>query len=234
MGKIITSMYSSEQELVDSFKHISKVFARDILGKKPTKIFVIEEFDSQHGVADIVIGSYKPHLSRKKIRKSINFNWVSPLGLLNIGDKFESTDFMSKYDISMRAATKTLSEYVTAGFLKQTSLESFTVVKPYEPITETVVSIEAKIKNWKKALTQAKRYQRFSNISFVLLDERYSCPAIKNIDMFVSMNIGLMTMKDHSYTIHFTPDRKEQESSQYFLRFNEVAYSFFKKTFVAA
>jgi hypothetical protein len=227
-------MYTSEQELVDDFKVISKKFTRDLLGKNPTKIFIIEEFDSQNGIADIVIGTYKPHLSRRKLRKSINFNWVSPLSTLHVGDRFETDFFMSKYDISRRSAIRTLSEYVTAGFIEQTSSNNFIVIKPYEAITEIIVSIEAKMKNWKKALNQAKRYQRFSNLSFVLLDESSSCAAIKNIDLFKKLNIGLTTMKDKNYTIHYMPNHKEQSDSQYFLRFNEVAYSFFKKTFVTA
>lgn len=58
------------------------------------------------------------------------------------------------------------------------------------------MAIEFKLRNWKRALTQAYRYKSFSNYSIVILDEHYIRPALLNLDMFIKANIGLCGLSD--------------------------------------
>jgi len=218
-------MYNSEQDLVNSFKSLSKRFLSDEFNTKTTRTFLIQEFDSLNGVADLVLGTYLPHTVTKAARCPIDINWVTPLASLSIGDAISVDEFMATYTVTKNTASKILRDYVKGGFLQLIDNKEYKVIKSYAPILDNVISIEAKLKNWHRALNQAYRYKRFSNFTFVLLEEKYSNPAIKNLDLFERMGVGLITMQDLKYKMHSTPARKEVNNSPYFHRVNEVAYT---------
>jgi hypothetical protein len=218
-------MYNSEQDLVNSFKSLSKKFLSDVFNTKTTRTFLIQEFDSLNGVADLVLGTYLPHTVTKTARSPIDINWVTPLASLNIGDAISADEFMAAYTVTKNTASKILRDYAKGGFLQQIDNKEYKVIKSYAPILDNVISIEAKLKNWQRALNQAYRYKRFSNFTFVLLEEKHSSPAIKNLDLFEKMGVGLITMQGMKYNMHSTPARKEVNNSPYFHRVNEVAYT---------
>lgn len=60
------------------------------------------------------------------------------------------------------------------------------------------IAFEMKIKNWRRALTQAYRYSAFAHYSYVIMDEAFCRPAIQNIDMFQKSNIGLLSIDINS------------------------------------
>lgn len=77
--------YSAETLLVSAFEEFVGAFSRAVLGSERSKRFVIKEFDSQMGIADIVIGTYQlPSLRQRHSRNSINENWVFPLTRLEV------------------------------------------------------------------------------------------------------------------------------------------------------
>jgi len=173
-------MFNTEQELVNTFLSMSKTFVNKFFNKSVARQFAIEEFDSKFGIADIVVGSYRPYLSSRKIRKSVDPNWLTPLVYLELNTTINVEQFMSTFHVSQKTARQKLKEYSNANFVKPVSKTEFKIVKKYEPVIDNVISFEAKLRNWKKALSQAYRYKRFSNYSFVLLDEKYINPALKN------------------------------------------------------
>lgn len=225
-------MYVTEQDLVNSFKRLSSRFLRDVSNTKTDRTFLVEEFDSLNGIADLVLGTYRPRT--KTDRLPVDINWITPLTSFNAGDVVSVDEFMENYTVARSTASKILHGYVKAGFLLQRGKGLFDVAKTYSPILETVISIEAKLKNWQRALQQAHRYKRFSNFSFVLLEEKYSNPAIKNLPLFEKMGIGLITMYEQTYTVHSIPYRQEIKPSEYFYRINEVAYSTVAKSSVCS
>ncbi len=224
-------MYNSEQDLVDSFRKKSKRFLSDLTQKRSiSKYFMLEEFNSNFGVADIVLGTYRPYFSKRINRKTVDENWVSALARFNIDEIIDVESFMASCFISKNTARKKLKEYSEAEFLKPIKPNKYKIIKEYETITDTVVSIEAKLKNWQRALNQANRYKKFSHYSFVMMDEKYSSPAILNLNTFKKLEIGLITMNNDNqqYKIHCIPERKKQDKSSYYLKVNEAAYSFFR------
>lgn len=218
-------MYDSEQDLVNSFKSLSKRFLSDVFNSKTSRTFLLQEFDSLNGVADLVLGTYLPRTITKSARCPIDVNWVTPLASLSIGDSISVEEFVSVYAVAKNTASKVLRDYTKAGFLLPIDKKAYRVIKSYVPILDNVISIEAKLKNWQRALQQAYRYKRFSNFTFVLLEEKHSSSAVKNLDLFEKMGVGLITMQDMEYRLHSTPARKEVNNSPYFHRVNEVAYT---------
>jgi hypothetical protein len=60
----------------------------------------------------------------------------------------------------------------------------------------SIVAIELKLKNWRRALVQAYRYRAFANQSFVILDEAFCKNALLNLSMFEQYNVGLASFNN--------------------------------------
>lgn len=225
-------MFTSEKELMSTFKNRTEDFlARVCPQTYGNNIFMIEEFDSYNGIPDLVIGTFASSLRNSEKRTSIDRNWVFPLTELAIGDVLFVKNFSVTYGITENTARKILKSYEVAGFLRKISRIEFQVIKQYEILTKSIISIEGKLKNWRRALQQAQRYRRFSNLSFVLLEKRYSRSAECNIRLFSSANIGLVVMNEHDYTIKHMPLWNNIKISEYVLRLHEAAFSAYTSTF---
>jgi hypothetical protein len=223
-------LFNREEELVDAFTSKSNDLLKALLKKTVSRSFLIHEFNSYYGVADVVLGTMKATLSRNKKRESVNPNWITPLAALRRGERISLDSFCGSHGLSKSTARKYLNEYTCAGFLEKTEVSTYKVIKEYKPVTDLVVSVEAKLRDWKKALTQAQRYKRFSDLAFVLLDGAQSASAIKNIEEFRGKNIGLLCLTDDDLEVHFVPERKENKIPEYYLRFNEIAYDHYTTT----
>lgn len=57
-----------------------------------------------------------------------------------------------------------------------------------------VISIEAKIRNWRRALVQAQTYMLCSDKAYVALPERIACNALEHQEMFYRRGVGLMSI----------------------------------------
>jgi hypothetical protein len=56
------------------------------------------------------------------------------------------------------------------------------------------VAVEAKLANWRTALTQAYRYKAFSHLAYVALDESRARTAIRELVLFQRSGVGLRTV----------------------------------------
>jgi len=74
--------------------------------------------------------------------------------------------------------------------------------------TYLTIAIEFKLKNWKRALSQAFKYRSFANLSFVILDNAFIKPALKNIELFEKSNIGLISYDGNNVIFHHRPSNK--------------------------
>ncbi len=73
-----------------------------------------------------------------------------------------------------------------------------------------IVSLELKLNNWKKALTQAFKYRCFSNLAFVIIDADNIHAAIRNKSLFERYNIGLSSFdKNGTLVNHYSPKFQE-------------------------
>ena len=92
---------------------------------------------------------------------------------------------------------------------------SFSGKPPFTPI----ISIEAKLSDWRRALLQACRYTQYSHESWVLLDTANTSPAIKEISQFSRTGIGLASFStDGQLFIHQQAKFREPSSEEKFWR----------------
>ena len=70
----------------------------------------------------------------------------------------------------------------------------------------SIISFELKLKNWKRAAKQAFRYKSFSNLSYVVLANKYAKTAIEHIEFFEKYNIGLAKFdENNNFEILYKP-----------------------------
>jgi predicted transcriptional regulator len=223
--------FTSENILIETFLAKPKAFFRNVTGKELKRYYVLREFDSGYGVADIVIGSFAPYLSVKNLRSCVDVNWAGALVNSQNNNIFSAKDFAKIYGVSMSTARNKLNQFVSAGFMKKNNQANYSVDKEYKVAVGTSIALEAKLQKWKQALNQARRYQKYADYSFVLLDKRFSAPAEDNIEEFSKHNVGLVTMSGHTASIHYLPKSSGAPRNMYFYKFNEAVYQYFKSTY---
>lgn len=78
-----------------------------------------------------------------------------------------------------------------------------------------VVTLEFKLKNWKRALEQSKLSKLYSNLSFVVISSAGLTPALKNINSFIREEVGLATFTKQGLEILYCPTAKAPISDIY-------------------
>ena len=71
----------------------------------------------------------------------------------------------------------------------------------------TVFAFEVKLRDWRKAIMQANRYRFFAHVAIVVLPEDGCGAALKFLDTFHVLDVGLWSfdVKSRRITSHFTP-----------------------------
>lgn len=156
---------------------------------------IYNEFEAGFGRPDIVLCSNPSNdaLGGMKALEKINPR-LAPLLATKVARKISShkelaracgTSERNAKRIAAALASKDLLEF-KSGLKNNLKIQSIKT-----PPFKYVVSIEAKLRDWKKALTQAYRYKTFSNQSWVLLDEAHISPALKSTNSFKNYGVGL-------------------------------------------
>lgn len=74
-------------------------------------------------------------------------------------------------------------------------------------------AFELKLRNWKRALTQAYRYSAFAHYSSVVLDYAHVQPALENLYLFKRSNIGLLTIDTNNNIVWYNRPKYQQPYS---------------------
>lgn len=85
------------------------------------------------------------------------------------------------------------------------------------------VAFEFKLRNWKKALSQAYKYSAFAQYSYVIILEDNIKPVLKSMELFKKSNIGLISIS-HTGKLKLLnkPKLKEPYSEQLKNKFNHI------------
>lgn len=156
---------------------------------------IYNEFEAGFGRPDIVLCSAPTNDALGDIKSLEKINpRLAPLLTTKVARKISSHQELARAcGTSERNAKRITTELVSNNLLKikRDKNNSLQIKSIKTPPFRYVVSIEAKLRDWKRALTQAYRYKTFSNQSWVLLDEAHISPALKSIDSFKNLEIGL-------------------------------------------
>ena len=82
----------------------------------------------------------------------------------------------------------------STGAMQINSDNKFVLSNEIENLQATVVAAEAKLRNWKQALSQAKRYKEFANIVFVAMDASNIPQSEEILFEFMNEEVGLCVL----------------------------------------
>lgn len=193
------SPFVNEEMIVNAFR--SFVTERDNIQLYRQYI----EMETGNGVCDIVLMKRRKDWDKHSCLASLNPNWVNPFIDLPYRKTFSPDALLQSTCYSPSTVEKLLKQCERIGYVKRCRSGWMKVVQPRPPFTQ-IFAVEAKRRDWKRALFQATRYLEFANQAWVLLDNFHSRPAIANIAQFRKRNVGLFTIgSDGRLTTIFAP-----------------------------
>lgn len=194
--------FQAEIDLVEALKSTIKSF----YNRNYVRVF--EEVSLGYGIADIVISDLKAYKSEPTNSEFIlNHNDVNVLDFIQKKGTSSSKDIIDITRCSKLSVKRSLNKLLDRGYLIEHE-GSFEVSNDYELPFRNNYAIEAKLKDWKRALKQAYRYRWFAEYSFVVLDSHHSSAALKNLDVFEKYNVGLASIStDGVLHRHYNPKR---------------------------
>ena len=124
----------------------------------------------------------------------------------------------------MNTAIQKLRLYEQMGFCKQQGRGgSWSKIRQPMPIVKRIIAFEAKLHDWKRAISQAYRYQRYANQAWVVLDASRAKGATRATEQFRRLNVGLKVLSrtGHSKTL-VSPRFRSPKSPYHFWEANSL------------
>ena len=168
------------------------------------------EINSGYGIADVVAirtnqRNTKLRLEHKQTRSIQNEHYFKLLELLN-EDQQAPTDirYLSRNlticQPYIRTILKNLCNY---GFAKKVDNGFYIKINGWAPLSNNIIAIESKLKNWQRGLLQAWRYKKFADKSYLAMPEdRVHLVSRQDLK---TLNIGLLTLSDDKLKYLFKP-----------------------------
>jgi hypothetical protein len=143
------------------------------------------------GMPDILFATYKPHVLALSSLKYPDFKLLAFLRAIN-GANLEV--IMSQLRYSEKNLSMYLEDFIKIEAVKEDS-GVFTIAKPWLTILPTIISIEVKVHDWRKAVMQASRNKIFSHQSYIALPKKIA-ERINNDEFLRQKEIGLLGIDD--------------------------------------
>lgn len=166
-----------------------------------TDVFA-REFAVGYGIADLVFAKSFMAEQNKIGRKPIS-NYYALMLYLGLSDNetFTVQDARSNIRSSDSTTQAAINYLLKDGYIEQvekrTYVKSYTIEKP----ALKLVAIEAKLRDWKQGIIQARRYKSFTDESYLALLSQYE----KNVDydLLDAHDIGLILVDEKDGSITF-------------------------------
>ncbi|MBU1614450.1 hypothetical protein KJ693_03965 [bacterium] len=190
-------MFTKEKDMIPVLRDkLSVVFDTD---------FFIEEFRSGNGIVDLVFTTN--NFYNRKILDNLDFETVYFLtNFLNRKNKKRTFEMLSSESSLQKTKIKLILDYLlNSGYIKEKD-DYYIVIEIYKAALADLISIEAKIKDWKKGFYQAMRYKYFSNMSFLAISTEY----LHRVDLGLlkSNNVGLIAVSKDDVQLIYKPRKK--------------------------
>lgn len=210
-------MFLTEKDLVQKLKCNYSIICNWNTSMHNTKL--LEEVDLGFGIADLVISKMKSSQNNKNI-----FLTYFDITIYKIIESHPSISFEKIKHIT-KAESTTIKRSIEKLMIESYVQEMDTLYKldrTYKNCLTDSIAIEAKLKNWKRALNQAYRYKWFASSSYVVLDEKRISSAILNLELFKKMNVGLACIDNNGkVTIYYKPKKEKPIDEKMQMLLNE-------------
>jgi hypothetical protein len=189
--------FSSEEDLVRA--------AVSCVRSSSSRAFKIElELDAGVGLADIVMYRRQPKTSRELRRLSaVSPRLAALLAPQTAKEIRSSADLALLLGLTKTAANRVTREFERLGLLRIKS-SRIEMVQIHTPPFQTIITVEAKLSDWSRALVQAYRNRQFADESWVVLDHRFYKPAVAKLERFQRSGVGLASVDlNNNLYVHY-------------------------------
>ena len=160
------------------------------------------EFAVGYGIADLVFAKSFYSKKNKLNRKPISNYYALILYLALQKDKpFTVADAVEILRCSRTTAHSAVTSLIDDGYIEQAEKPTYVKTTHIESSPMKLVAVEAKLRDWKQGILQARRYKTFTDESYLAILSKYE----KNIDpdMLQHHDIGLILVDENSGLITF-------------------------------
>lgn len=199
MGKRLNNSagFGSEEELVNALLFCIR--------RESSRQYKLErEVDAGVGLADVIIYRRRPKSTREiKLLASIPPRFAALLDNDISKQIRNEMDFSTLLGLELKGAERVLRQFQSLGLLTKRST-GISIASVKQPPFQTIISVEAKLSDWSRALVQAYRNKQFADESWVVLDHRFYKPALSQIDRFRRSGVSLASVDlDKNLYLHF-------------------------------
>ncbi|MEJ7823408.1 MAG: hypothetical protein WKF85_13880 [Chitinophagaceae bacterium] len=197
-------MFLTEKDLVASLKkNVGQICE---WGPEHSYTAILEEVNLGYGIADLVISKITDNNLHHQRLTYFDIT-IYKIVEVETDVTFEKIKLITK--ASKSSILKSIKKLMMESFVNESDT-FFKVTNQYKMLSEETIAIEAKLKNWKRALEQAFRYKWFSDQSYVVLDSKSIKPAIKNLNEFKKFEVGLaeINILGHVNILYKAPSMK--------------------------
>jgi len=186
---------------------------------------ILTEVDLGFGRADVVrmVPNKKNIERRNRCRLTAPITSARAIRVLDMISSSWPTSteqILDSIDISERfLRERILKDLALHRYIQFIDKDWFIRISDYYPVTETILSIEAKLSDWQKGALQAKRYQMFSHYSFLALPAKF----LHRVDLaFLKvLNVGLLGVYKGFVNEVLVPNRNTHLNREMFCLCNE-------------
>lgn len=185
----------------DSEDYLIEIVIKQIHQFLDGNVVVSTELPVGAGVVDIVAGQIKDCSRKEFCYQTLTRTQAYILSHLYYKRRLKLTTIARRTELPIEFVKNTLITLCQGGYC----IASGQCYVRTSLVT-SLIAIEGKIRDWKRALQQAIRNQLFSSQSFVAIDAKYSQPALKNILLFKKHHIGLaIVFRSGSIQVVYSP-----------------------------
>jgi hypothetical protein len=177
--------FDTQNELIDAFEAA-------FLTRSSNRWVCMREFDTCAGIADLV----GVRLTRRRADNAaigqIPSKWAYALRALPYDSEFTAEYLSELANVRRSVATSALKKFCASGLCERIpSTKAWRKTIELEPVASQIVAVEAKLRNWRRALYQAVQHLDYASHSWVVLDQSAISAARFHVDEFQSRCVGL-------------------------------------------
>jgi hypothetical protein len=169
---------------------------RDLAGLGAAAVFF--EVQSAAGIPDVVATVFDRDVLEEREQDGFVTDPAGLGTLLALSDALKARRSLDAREVA--AATGLTAGYVRSrvlpglaarGLALMTGPGRWTVTRPYRSPVQTLVTVEAKLSDWRRGLGQAARHAAGADAAWLVLDAARTRPAVSKADWFRAAGVGL-------------------------------------------
>lgn len=196
---------------------MQELFVFQLKQNLKTNEIIFQEFDARFGNVDVVKTTISNDIitSYKKMIILKNYQCAKVIGYLHKRQPHNIKYLMEKSNYTYDNICIILNKLKKNKIVEIINDKQFIISKDFEFPNIEITSYELKLKEWKKAISQAIKNKNFSSYSYVVLPSKLAkFIATKDLDIFKTYNIGLIGINNNKHKIYYKPKIKKNTTSK--------------------